>query len=559
MHSAILPRAVCRRQPVFFLLGLLLLALAPLSRAQSDVFTKWVQFFDPEGTGATLAAAMANDSEGNTIVVGSACVTDNCSDIESYTIKYDQNGNTLWRASLSGSGSGTDDTQNTGVKVAVDSANNIYVLSFLNANGTPDLALAKYSPSGARQWVGFFPGIDTAGTLAVAPNGDSYFSYNVAPNDEAYCNAYLNKVNTAGQQLWAHEINGQTNSICEHIPFIAFDASENVYALVYNHVNVQLDSSEIIKYNSSGTQLANFGALGIIGAFYVDATGNSYVAGGSGGAPPTGAENPIVAKYNSSGTLDWMYSYGAPYTPEGATGLQALVVDSAGDVFAAALIPNSVKYFLSKFTSTGTLDWTSNYAGGPGSGIPTINSVFISANSAGYSYFTATNPDSQLVTIKYDPQGSQVWQQSYNAPNGKSDSPVAIGGFGGDLIVVANGFSSSATQWITIDYVQDAAKVSPTSLTFGSQAEKTQSAPQSLTLTNTAEVAMTQISFDITGDFQLINNCPTSLAAGASCKVSVTFTPTATGTRTGAVTVHDDWAGSTTDPQTVKLTGTGVN
>jgi hypothetical protein len=44
------------------------------------------------------------------------------------------------------------------------------------------------------------------------------------------------------------------------------------------------------------------------------------------------------------------------------------------------------------------------------------------------------------------------------------------------------------------------------------------------------------------------------LAADASCTVSVTFTPTATGTRVAVLNVADS---ATTSPQTVNLTGTG--
>src|SRR5439155_6165936 len=55
------------------------------------------------------------------------------------------------------------------------------------------------------------------------------------------------------------------------------------------------------------------------------------------------------------------------------------------------------------------------------------------------------------------------------------------------------------------------------------------------------------------GDFMQTNTCGTSVAAGANCTISVTFTPTATGIRTGAVTITDNIAGS---PQTISLTGT---
>jgi hypothetical protein len=56
------------------------------------------------------------------------------------------------------------------------------------------------------------------------------------------------------------------------------------------------------------------------------------------------------------------------------------------------------------------------------------------------------------------------------------------------------------------------------------------------------------------GDFSDTTSCGTTLAAGASCQVAVTFTPAAVGTRTGTLTITDNAAGS---PHTVALTGAG--
>ena len=56
------------------------------------------------------------------------------------------------------------------------------------------------------------------------------------------------------------------------------------------------------------------------------------------------------------------------------------------------------------------------------------------------------------------------------------------------------------------------------------------------------------------GDFDQTNTCGSSVPAGGNCTISVTFTPTAIGSRTASVTITDNAAGS---PQTVSLTGTG--
>src|SRR5207249_4454538 len=97
--------------------------------------------------------------------------------------------------------------------------------------------------------------------------------------------------------------------------------------------------------------------------------------------------------------------------------------------------------------------------------------------------------------------------------------------------------------------------LSPSSLSFPSQLVNTTSAVQTVTLTNTGTAALSVTSIVASGDFMQTNTCGTSVAAGANCAISVTFTPTATGTRTGAITITDNAAGS---PQSANLTGTGA-
>lgn len=100
--------------------------------------------------------------------------------------------------------------------------------------------------------------------------------------------------------------------------------------------------------------------------------------------------------------------------------------------------------------------------------------------------------------------------------------------------------------------------LAPASMTFSTQVVGTTSAPQSATLTNNQTAALS-ISIGFTGtnsgDFSQTNTCGTSLAAGASCTISVTFDPTASGSRTATLNVTDNASNS---PQTISLSGTGL-
>ena len=101
--------------------------------------------------------------------------------------------------------------------------------------------------------------------------------------------------------------------------------------------------------------------------------------------------------------------------------------------------------------------------------------------------------------------------------------------------------------------------LSPTSLAFGSQPVGTTSTALTATLSNTGNAAMSIASLALTGtnagDFAQTNTCGSSVAAGSSCTISVTFTPSASGSRTASVSITDNASGS---PQTVSLSGTGA-
>src|SRR5262249_20781181 len=104
--------------------------------------------------------------------------------------------------------------------------------------------------------------------------------------------------------------------------------------------------------------------------------------------------------------------------------------------------------------------------------------------------------------------------------------------------------------------------LNPVSLAFGDQLLGTTSPTRNVTLTNSGVAPLVISSIGIaganSGDFAQLNNCPLSpniLAAGASCTISVTFTPTAAGARTANVTLSSNAPGS---PHSVPLSGNGV-
>jgi hypothetical protein len=105
------------------------------------------------------------------------------------------------------------------------------------------------------------------------------------------------------------------------------------------------------------------------------------------------------------------------------------------------------------------------------------------------------------------------------------------------------------------------AGLSRTSLAFGTRAIGTTSAAQTVTVTNNGTAAMRIATVSVGGgdaaDFAVAaTTCGgTTLAVGTSCRIDVTFSPTAAGDRAATLTIADDAPGA---PHRVALAGTGA-
>ncbi len=100
--------------------------------------------------------------------------------------------------------------------------------------------------------------------------------------------------------------------------------------------------------------------------------------------------------------------------------------------------------------------------------------------------------------------------------------------------------------------------VLPNALTFGPQVVGTSSAFQNVTLANTGTGPLTITSISVSGDFTKNGNCGARIILpGDGCTFWIYFNPSATGARTGNLTISDD-AVPTGATQVVSLHGTGA-
>src|ERR1700730_6693216 len=131
--------------------------------------------------------------------------------------------------------------------------------------------------------------------------------------------------------------------------------------------------------------------------------------------------------------------------------------------------------------------------------------------------------------------------------------PIQVGNLVEGLTVQDDPVDTPPSVTLTGTAVGAAAQLAPGALDFGPQLFGSPSATKSVTLTSSGYATLTITSITTTGDFAQTNDCGSSLASGNSCTITVTFTPTAPGSRSGSLVVADN-AGS----QSVVLTGVGT-
>jgi len=135
--------------------------------------------------------------------------------------------------------------------------------------------------------------------------------------------------------------------------------------------------------------------------------------------------------------------------------------------------------------------------------------------------------------------------------------PTAIGSRSGLLTIFGNVAGGQATAPLSGAGSAGAAIVlTPLTLSFPSTTINSTSAVQNITISNTSNAAVAIQSANIVGgDFKVtVNTCGSSLGPGVGCTVGISFTPTASGNRSGTLTVTDG-AGT----QTASLNGIGTS
>ena len=512
------------------------------------------------GSSLDEGLGIAADNSGNAYITGETSSTDfptvnplqatneaaSAGNPTAFVAKLNPTGSALVYSTYLG-GSGPDE----GLGVAVDGAGNTYVTGetastdFPTANpiqpdyggGLYDAFVTKLNPAGSALLYSTYlggSGIDQGYGIAADAAGNAYVAGETTSWNFPTANPFQATIQS-----------DQSMSICvvdpTHCHFTGFvaklspapaAAGLSTTSLSFGGVLANTTSpQQSVTLTDTGDAVLDLTSITVGGDFALVTTGSSCPYGGGTLAPTTNCAIVVTFTPTATGNLTGAVTV----TDNGSGSPQTVQLTGSGIVSAPNVVPASLSF----------------------------NGQLVGTTSASQPV-TVTNTGTLALSIT-SLSISADWTQTNNclpsvAPNASctfnvSFRPTTGGLRTGTLTLTDYATGSPQTVSLSGTGLAPVVSLSADSLSFSGQPVSTSSAPQTLTLTNEGGGALTPLTITTSGDFAQTNNCGSSVAAGAACTISVVFTPTAPGNRTGALTLTDNAPNS---PQTVTLSGSGL-
>jgi len=334
---------------------------------------------------------------------------------------------------------------------------------------------------------------------------------------------------------------------------VARDSAGNIYiADQYNHIIRKVDTAGNISTVAGTPGAAGYGGDGgpatTANLYYpsgvaVDSNNNLYIADTdnhiirkvSGGTITTVAGTPQTAGYGGDG---------GPATSAKLYYPTDMKVDSAGNVYIADQYNHRIRRVSAASGNISTV--AGNGTGGfSGDGIATQNSIYYPLGvwlDANDNLFLADASNHRIRMV--DGGGTMTTVAGNGTAAFAGDGGPAINGslyypYGVYVDGTGNLFVSDQYNFRVREINAFAAVGRSTgSLAFGISPVGTTATPQAVTLSGVGPAAISSIT--VTGDFSEVDNCGGSLPNGSNCTVYVYFTPTASGLRTGTLTINSN-------------------
>ena len=387
----------------------------PLS-AFCQVDTAWVRYYNGPGDKTDEVFSSTIDDSGNVFTTGYS--GNNSSTGDFVTIKYDRNGNQLWRKSYAG----VLYNQNTPNALTLDKDGNTYITGM---TGNFHCVTIKYDPDGNQLWNALYPnGIAIGGAVATDEQSNVYVSA-IAGGDYTNFDCLTLKYDSNGNQLWAATFDKGPN-YSNRSYLISPDKNGNVFVSGYSENGITRNETEwvTIKYDSLGNQvwMKQFSTWqgATVGApvdMKLDAVGNVYL---TGGFQDSGIfVSYATVKYDPDGNQVWVARYrGRPNAYDFAI---ALVLDSNANVYVTGYSYGegtaNADIATIKYDSNGNQLWirhydgpVNGYDGGSSITIDSIGNIYVAGQSEGInSSLNYVN----YVILKYDSSGILLWDKRY--------------------------------------------------------------------------------------------------------------------------------------------------
>jgi len=243
------------------------------------------------------------------------------------------------------------------------------------------------------------------------------------------------------------------------------------------------------------------------------------------------------------GTFEASKPYGTGVAPD-AVAVGDLNRDGKPDIVAADGGANTVSVLLGK--GDGTFAPKQDFP----TGISPEAVAVADLNADGKPDIVTANGGANTASVLLG-KGDGTFAAKQDFPTGKVPAALALADLNGDGepdIATANAAENTVSVLLTTPVLE----ASSSSLVFPNQLFGTKSAAQKVTVTDTGSAALAISSVTVSGNFAA-SGCGGFLASGASCTLSVTFSPKGYGSLKGEVTIASN-AGS----KTIKLSGTGL-